>query len=228
MEKNNLEKLERFLKREKWTGYGIPEVEIKELENSIQQKFPDTYRKFLLLTGGLFGPMPISNGFYYLQEYDINNLAKKNLKEYGISLKNDNFWVFAENEGAEVIFFFYFDEGDDPPSFMDKKRWKRETKGLDEAEITKVESQIEKKFPQAYREFLWLTGKQGFRAWSESHEIDYLIEKKVAEIVPKLLKEYGVDLPKDNYWVMAIENGSIDFFYFDEGENPPIYVCEYE
>lgn len=118
MEKNNLEKLERFLKREKWTGYGIPEVEIKELENSIQQKFPDTYRKFLLLTGGLFGPMPISNGFYYLQKYDINNLAKKNLKEYGISLKNDNFWVFAENEGAEVIFFFYFDEGDDPPVYV--------------------------------------------------------------------------------------------------------------
>lgn len=111
---------------------------------------------------------------------------------------------------------------------MDKKRWRRETKGLDEAEITKVESQIGKKFPQAYREFLWLTGKQGFRAWSESHEIDYLIEKKVAEIVPKLVEEYGVDLPKDNYWVMAIENGSIDFFYFDEGENPPIYVCEYE
>ncbi|KAB2914355.1 MAG: hypothetical protein F9K23_14215 [Bacteroidetes bacterium] len=55
-----------------------------------------------------------------------------------------------------------------------------------------------------------------------------MIEKKVAEIVPKLLKEYGVNLPKDNYWVMAIENGSIDFFYFDEGENPPIYVCEYE
>ena len=118
MEKNNLEKLEKFIKRKKWTGYGIPEVEIKELENSIQQKFPDTYRKFLLLTGDLFAAMPISNGFYYLQEHNINNLAKINLKEYGISLKNDNFWVFAENEGAEVIFFFYFDEGDDPPVYV--------------------------------------------------------------------------------------------------------------
>ncbi len=118
MEKNNLEKLEQFLKKYKWTSYGIPEVEIEKLENSIQQKFPATYRKFLLLTGRLFRFIPISEGFYYLQEYDINNLARKTLKEYGISLKSDNFWVFAENEGAEVIFFFYFDEGDDPPVYV--------------------------------------------------------------------------------------------------------------
>lgn len=129
MEKDNLEKLEKFLKREKRTGYGIPEDEIEKLEKSIQQRFPATYRKFLSLTGESFSCMPISEGFYYLQEHKVNNQAKINLKEYGISLKNDNFWVFAENEGAEVIFFFYFDEGDDPPVYVCEMAEKEEDPG---------------------------------------------------------------------------------------------------
>lgn len=126
MENGNLEKLEQFLKKFKWTKYGIPDAEIRKVENSIQKKFPATYKKFLLLTGRLFRFMPIHAGFYSLQEYDFNNLARKNLKEYGISLKSDNFWVFAENDGAEVIFFFYFDEGDDPPVYVCEMTQKEE------------------------------------------------------------------------------------------------------
>ncbi|KAB2914351.1 MAG: SMI1/KNR4 family protein [Bacteroidetes bacterium] len=126
MEKDNLEKLEMFLKREKWTGYEVPESDVERIEILIQQKFPITYRRFLLITGQHFRAMPISNGFSYLLEHNMQLLARKNLKEYGISLKSDEFWVFAENEGAEVIFFFYFDEGDDPPVYVCEMAQKEE------------------------------------------------------------------------------------------------------
>jgi hypothetical protein len=112
-------------------------------------------------------------------------------------------------------------------SLMGKNGWRRENRGVDESEIEQLETQLGKRFPQAYREFLWLTGRR-FSPWTESHTLGYLLEKKVNEYMPEVLKEYGVELPKDNYWVISIENGSINFFYFDEGENPPIYTCEFE
>lgn len=111
--------------------------------------------------------------------------------------------------------------------FIEEKKWRREVWGIDEEEITRTEGHYGVRFPQAYREFLWLTGKD-FQGWPESHSLDYLLRKSIPENIPSILKEYGVELPKDNYWVIAIENGTIDFFYFDEGENPPVYVCEYE
>lgn len=119
-------------KLKKWTDkYGskenrVPEAQISAMEAKLGKKFPLAYREYLLLTGHYFRAMPISNGFSYLLEHNMQSLAKKNLKEYGISLKSDEFWVFAENEGAEVIFFFYFDEGDDPPVYVCEMQMKDE------------------------------------------------------------------------------------------------------
>ncbi|KAB2914354.1 MAG: hypothetical protein F9K23_14210 [Bacteroidetes bacterium] len=47
-------------------------------------------------------------------------------------------------------------------SFMDKKRWRRDTKGLDEAEITKVESQMEKNFLRHIESFSGSLVSKGF------------------------------------------------------------------
>lgn len=111
--------------------------------------------------------------------------------------------------------------------FIEEKKWRREIWGIDEEEITRTEGHYGVRFPQAYREFLWLTGK-GFQGWIEAHSLDYLLERSIPERMTGILKKYGIALHKENYWVISIENGVIKFFYFDEGENPPIYVCEYE
>lgn len=119
-------------KLKKWTDkFGskenkVPEAQIIAMEAELGKRLPQAYREYLLITGQHFRAMPISNGFSYLLEHNMQLLARKNLKEYGISLKSGEFWVFAENEGAEVIFFFYFDEGDDPPVYVCEMQMKDE------------------------------------------------------------------------------------------------------
>lgn len=57
--------------------------------------------------------------------------------------------------------------------------------------------------------------------------MDFL-ESEINETIPDLLKRHGVTLPKNNFWLVSDEFGAMRVFYFDEGDNPPVYVCEYE
>lgn len=110
-------------------------------------------------------------------------------------------------------------------TWIEKNKWNK--CGISEFEIEALEVKIKRKLPKAFKEFLVLTGK-AFQPWAEWAGLMDLLESEINETTPNLLKRYGVTLPKDNYWVICDENGAMFFFYFDEGDNPPIYICEYE
>lgn len=110
-------------------------------------------------------------------------------------------------------------------SWIEKNR--RNGLGVPIAEIEQLEAKIGFIFPKAYKEFLFLSGKR-FQPWIESHELDYIIANEFNETAPSILEEYDIKLPKNNYWVISNEDAAMRIFYFDEGDNPPVYVCEYE
>lgn len=58
--------------------------------------------------------------------------------------------------------------------------------------------------------------------------MEYIITNEFNETARLILEEYDIELPKNNFWIVSDEFGAMRFFYFDEGDNPPVYVCEYE
>lgn len=96
---------------------GVSEAEIAASEVKLGVRFPQSYREYLYLAGkfpgGLSsqfmpdrGPLnQLTEDYHYLQEH----LSKINIKiERPI-------WAFSEMEGYAQCWFFYLDEGDDPP-----------------------------------------------------------------------------------------------------------------
>lgn len=110
-----------------------------------------------------------------------------------------------------------------------------------EVDISQLENIIGKKFPKAYREFLLSCGESfdpisglnlGFYPLANDHETRWIEVQQ--ENAKENLAAYGFEhlLPKD-YWVIVEMEGSdyIHYFFFDEGENPPVYglsMADYE
>jgi SMI1 / KNR4 family (SUKH-1) len=108
-----------------------------------------------------------------------------------------------------------------------------ENYGITEDEITMVESEAKKKFPKAYREFLFLGGKGAnmigdLNHWVSSYdgEEKYWLERQ--EIAKEQAEEDGIKIDRD-YWVFAdYGREQWHFFYLDEGDDPPVYFyCSY-
>ncbi|PTX63780.1 hypothetical protein C8N46_101386 [Kordia periserrulae] len=89
-----MQKLEEYLiENNIKDSSGIPITEIENFEQKLNIKFPKAYKEY-------------------------NELAKANLKEYGLEhLITKDFWVIGEIYGSLYINFIYLDEGDDPPVY---------------------------------------------------------------------------------------------------------------
>lgn len=112
-----LKKLEKNQAIDSSKMRGVSEAEIAASETKLGIEFPVSYKEFLYFAGKVSGGlssqlMPdrgsldeLTEGYHYLQEH----LSKINIKiERPI-------WAFSEMEGFAQCWFFYLDEGDDPP-----------------------------------------------------------------------------------------------------------------
>ena len=98
--------------------------------------------------------------------------------------------------------------------------------GSKESNIHSLEQEYNVSLPKAYKEFLFLGGDEFLPIRRINFELDWLKER----ILPnekEWLAEYEIDL-KRAYWVFGEGEGAITFFYLDEGDNPPVHVCEME
>ncbi len=98
-------------------------VKVNDYEK-LNIQFPLSYKEFLFLCGDEFEPLRGLNlGFYPVNDNQLwilkqNENARKNLKEYGLAhLMPKNWWVVAEWDGSEVIWYIDLDADDDPPVY---------------------------------------------------------------------------------------------------------------
>lgn len=42
------------------------------------------------------------------------------------------------------------------------------------------------------------------------------------------LKEENIKLESEKFWVFAISNAAYYFFYLDDGDNPPVYIIDFD
>ncbi|UIR57864.1 SMI1/KNR4 family protein [Sphingobacterium sp. SRCM116780] len=95
-----------------------------------------------------------------------------------------------------------------------------ENEGISEVEIEKLEQWFTIKFPQAYKEFLYLGGKteQIIDGWSSEAKYLNWRQQNIKESME------SIDLKLRPYFAFADFNGSNCFFFFiGEGDNPSIY-----
>ena len=98
-------------------------VKVEDIEK-LNTEFPVSYKEFLYLSGDEFEPISGLNlGFYPVDDEQLwiikqNKNARENLKEYGLEhLMPKHYWVIAEWDGSEVIWYIDLDQGDDPPVY---------------------------------------------------------------------------------------------------------------
>lgn len=95
--------------------------------------------------------------------------------------------------------------------------------GISEERINKLEKEISRKFPQAYREFLFLIGKYSrFNANGDYWRFNKLVD--IQNKVEEQLSEENFKMEKD-FWVFVFfNNGDYSlYFHWDEGEDPAVY-----
>ncbi len=103
--------------------------------------------------------------------------------------------------------------------------------GLPIEKITVIEQQINKKLPAVYREFLYLGGN-GANMIADFNNGCYIDETpewpEQQQRAREQLEEDGVKIERD-FWVFAdYGREQWHFFYFDEGDDPPVYYyCSY-
>lgn len=103
-----------------------------------------------------------------------------------------------------------------------------ENEGITKQQITEMEAFANHKFPDAYREFLYMGGHNN-NVTQFSDSSGYLFYQKLRKSVDLVLQEDDFKIERD-FWVIAALDGGqqFDFFFYDEGENPPIYYyCSY-
>ncbi len=105
------------------------------------------------------------------------------------------------------------------------KKYPNEGKEISIDEVRSLEKNINKTFPTFYQEFLLISG-----AFFDPIKMDHYFEfsesrnKKAKEN----LKKYSIILEKDIWVISEIDNSMfILFFYFNDGDNPPIYRLDF-
>jgi hypothetical protein len=100
--------------------------------------------------------------------------------------------------------------------------------GIIESQIIEMEKFSKNKFPDSYREFLFLGGKYNniFQSSSSSSFNRY---KNLRESVDKVLVDDNFKIEKDFWVISSLDGGEqFHFFFYDQGENPPVYYyCSY-
>ncbi|CAL2102329.1 SMI1/KNR4 family protein [Tenacibaculum sp. 190130A14a] len=103
-------------------------------------------------------------------------------------------------------------------------------RGVSEKEIDKIEEKYGIKFPQAYREFLFLAGDYcGALPLYDTADLKTIGSDWHQEIMKETMEEFGTEIEKP-FWLYAESNGceQFVFFYLDEGDDPYIYVVDYD
>jgi SMI1 / KNR4 family (SUKH-1) len=103
-----------------------------------------------------------------------------------------------------------------------------ENDGCSNEEILEMEKYYGFKFPEAYREYLSIMGKnshyigaysQGFAFWNYQYIKDYS-----KEIIEYYNKEHGtVSQYEDSFIIIAMSDECFNFMKNGEGDNPPVY-----
>jgi NACalpha-BTF3-like transcription factor len=104
-----------------------------------------------------------------------------------------------------------------------KKIGFREIKGVSEVEIEKVEKKYAIKFPNAYREFLYLAGEsRGALPLLDTAELEDISADWHMEIMKEEMEESGTIISRP-FWLFAETNGceAFYFFYLDENTDDP-------
>ncbi len=101
------------------------------------------------------------------------------------------------------------------------------SKGIPESKIEQTEQQLGIKFPKAYKEFLYLAGElnNGLFGNAVEDDLEWAVED-FQEVMKEELIDVGVNLGKPFWAFTAFNMQSFDFFFLNEGENPPIYLFD--
>lgn len=98
--------------------------------------------------------------------------------------------------------------------------------GFSEQTIKKLEMLQGVQLPKAYREFLFLGGKMdNFMTWEGGSSVEEALEIQQATV--KKLGDADFTIPHP-FWNFADQDrGEVFlFFYLNDGENPPVYICD--
>lgn len=101
---------------------GVSEDDIKNVEARLGSKFPQAYREFLYLAGEYSGGI---SPYLMPGAESLNELAEdedlKGFLDYVATSTNIKierpFWPFSEYDGYLQYWFFYLDDGDNPPVY---------------------------------------------------------------------------------------------------------------
>jgi len=103
--------------------------------------------------------------------------------------------------------------------------------GVSESEIEKAEQKCNVKFPKAYKEFLFLAGKdRGALPIMDTADLETISSDWHQEIMQEEMEETGLNKKLTRpFWLFAESNGceQFYFFYLDEGDNPTVYLVDY-
>ena len=94
--------------------------------------------------------------------------------------------------------------------------------GCSEAEIEALEKKFDVRFPQVYREYLFLMGREHKLYWPG---VEYSIELlgEMQQQAQEMLVEEGCSLDHEFWVVDMMWNDQFHFFYFKDGHNPSVY-----
>ncbi|MBP6731690.1 MAG: SMI1/KNR4 family protein [Chitinophagales bacterium] len=98
-----------------------------------------------------------------------------------------------------------------------------ECKGVPIADIDALETEIGKTFPKAYREFLELAGDYFIYLYAGDASFELL--GKIQNWLKKELSIYKQDLEKECWAFQTYDSEQFMIFYWDEGDDPPVYLC---
>ena len=101
-------------------------------------------------------------------------------------------------------------------------------KGASEIEINQAEEKMGFRFPEAVREFLLFAGNDYSYLWRGTGGDGLPNQDYQLKLSAKLLAECKVVLPADYYPFSTYSGDQFMFFYFSDGDNPPVYRFEME
>lgn len=96
---------------------GVSETEIGKSEKEIGAYFPQAYKEYLYLAGKFMGGLDsqLMPDRYSLDELTEDYpILQRHLKKINVPIDRP-MWAFTEMEGYTQFWFFYLDEGDNPP-----------------------------------------------------------------------------------------------------------------
>lgn len=100
--------------------------------------------------------------------------------------------------------------------------------GISEIKINEIEQEIGKKFPQSFREFLFLGGEEA-NMMADMDNGCFLLNgeaywREMQQYCHEEMNNEGVK-PEKDFWAFAALDGGeqFHFFYFDDGDDPAVY-----